>query len=163
MELFLDVHDLDSSWLVSCSKDITVRSDTQCRHVLIKSVDLSQSLLLDSINYFQVSALAYQDDVFGIIIRGDAIDWVLLALIKDWVLILFPKSLFVGEFALGMRGLVLSEFLVGKGLHACWLIYKLSIFCLLYNCQLSHYQLNKLWLIYNLNKISPIFKTLFFS
>ncbi len=68
VKFLLHVHDFDSSSFISRSEHITVFSYAKSRYVFGELVDLSDGLLLDPVNNFEVPALTDENNVFLIVI-----------------------------------------------------------------------------------------------
>ena len=58
MKLLLNIHDFDPACLVGSSKDIAIFSYCNSRNVFEESVNLTDGLLLESVDYFYVTALS---------------------------------------------------------------------------------------------------------
>lgn len=112
VEFLFYVHDLNTAWLICSCENISIFSNTKCGYILIEGIDLSDGLLFNAINNFNISALSNQDDIFVISRRGNATNNIFIILMKKLILIFFPKSLLIRKFALSMRRLILSEFFV---------------------------------------------------
>lgn len=95
VEFLLHIHHFNSASFIRHCENIAVFSDWKSRYILSEFIDFSDCLLFISVNDFKVSTLTDKDHIFVIVIWGDTVDWILLALVKDSVLVFFPEPLFV--------------------------------------------------------------------